>query len=183
MNWNVLDQTRTWTKSLTIIYDGTIVSLPCSYLSPTMILNIYVRNSSLFTYFLQFRNKISWTLILLSGPCQVSNVVHLPHLTQAAHSRSWSYFWRFQSGYCPQRCDVGPPPGHWKWEDLWQPSSQPHPRTTPLEMRCPPDLWQSGGLASYPEPQDDVPPTEPTNHDAAEKIRDGSTSSKSTTSS
>ena len=30
-------------------------------------------------------------------------------------------------------------------------------------MRCPPDLWQSGGLASYPEPQDDVPPTEPTN--------------------
>ena len=49
------------------------IALPCSYLCPTMILNIYVRNSSLFIYFLQFRNKISSTLILLSAPCLVSN--------------------------------------------------------------------------------------------------------------
>ena len=127
-------------------------SLPCSYLCPTMILNIYVRNSSLFIYFLQFRNKISSTLILLSAPCLVSNVVHLPHLTLAAHSRSWSYSWRFQSGYCPQRCDVGPPPGHWKWEDLWQPTSQPHPRTTHWRWDVPQNvaIWRPGILSRTP---------------------------------
>ena len=41
-----------------------------------------------------------------------------------------------------------------------------------MEMRCPSDLWQADGLASYPRlPKMDVPPTEPTSG-VAEKTED-----------
>ena len=70
-----------------------------------------------------------------------------------------------------KRCDVGP------LQDIGSVETCGILITTPsldfpqLEMRCPSDLWQADGLASYPEPQDDVPPTEPTKHDVTEKTR------------
>ena len=45
------------------------IALPWLYLSPTMILYIHVRSSSLFIYFLQFRNKVSSTQFLLRTSC------------------------------------------------------------------------------------------------------------------
>ena len=45
------------------------IALPWLYLSPTMILYIYVRSRSLFISFLQFRNKVSSTQFLLRTSC------------------------------------------------------------------------------------------------------------------
>ena len=142
-----------------------ILALPWLYLSPTMILYIYVRSSSLFISFLQFRNKVSSTQFLLRTSCPCCYRGASPNPTLAAHRSMRSYSWRNQSGYSPlPRSGAVPLPGPWKWWDLWQPHPQTHPGLPHVGDWCPPDLWQAGGLVSSQQPQD-VFHCLPLNHD------------------